>query len=1205
MPSVTQKIRTMALRPWLLGTILASTLAAFPHAANSQAVVVGNGIGALFSTAPRLNIPLGLAIINANPLPTESILHSFQDGSVPNDGLDPWAGLTQALDGNFYGTTPGGGTSGKGTVYKMTPSGQMTTLHAFQDGTVANDGEAPNSLLVQGADGNLYGTTNNFGNPDVAGTVFKITPSGQETILHTFRDGSVPNDGDSPQSVIFGRDGNLYGTTYRGGSAEVGTVFMMTPFGTETILHTFGDGTVADDGVNPWAGLIQGRDGNFYGTTRAGGAADLGTVFKITPTGEMTTLYSFGSIPNDGAYPQSPVVEGPDGCFYGTTTGGGDANLGTVFKVSPTGQEAILHSFMGGIGFGDGSDPFDNFILGSDGNFYGTTGIGGGSLNGGINNSGTLYTITPAGEKTILHWFNDGIVVNDGGGPRGVIQGTDGNLYGVTTVGGNNDYGTVYRLNLSSGATTGIASSVGIASSANPSVWYQPIAFTVTVSGVESNPSPTGYVTATLTDSHGLTLPLGTFPLDIDGSAQIPWAGGAEGYRSGIWTLTVNYSGNSTYLASTGTSTQVIDKAHTMTYIWTDNATPNVGDTINLGAFVAEVDPSTVGPGDNHIVQFYDGTTLLGSSLTMWGWGFASLPVSNLTPGTHSITATFVGGNNRFSSTSDAVTVSVGDTPPSTTATLAGTALTTGVYSSAVQATLTATASTNPVASTYYTVDGRTQQTYTGAPINITASGNHTVTYWSVDSVGVTEPAKAVSFLIDMTAPTTDIGTEGQGGNRGWNVSPVTVTLTASDDLSGIASTRYTINGGPEQVYTSPVVLSQEGMTQFTGWSTDVAGNVEAHHSIDLYIDAVPPVTTARQAVVSGLPTVTLVVTDDASGVVDSTYYTIDEGAQQTYSAPFALPAAGTHTVKYWSVDQAGNIEDTKSTLVTVPVQLALVSVSPAKVLGAGTTTVTITLNGAAPVGGTVVNLTSSVPSAASFAGASVTVPQGATTARVAIASHNVSLSTNVTITAKAGVSHTTHLTVLPITIASMLISPVQVAGTKSATGTVKLTAPALSDTTISIIVDDPAARVVGPVVVPAGATTTTFLVTTTAVSIPTDVNFTAVVGGVAKATSLQIVPPRIGSAVFTPATASRGATVKLTVKLATIAPTGGATISLIYPNSAEFVNPPTSIKVTAGNKTGTAKLTLASSPPTDTYTTFVYATVNGSTLMARLTISP
>ena len=350
-----------------------------------------------------------------------SLLYSFAGGS--GDSADPYHTLIQGRDGYFYGTTLAGGTSNVGTIFKVTPSGTETVFYSFAS--------IPYSGLVQGSDGNIYGTTAT-GGASGRGTVFKITPSGTETVLYSFPAGSS----DPYTGLIQGSDGNFYGTTGAGGTSDDGTVFKITPSGTETVLHAFAKS--GSDGEIPYAGLIQGSDGNLYGTTYNGGASGLGTVFKVTPSGTETVLYSFAG-GSDGDHPYGGVIQGSDGNFYGTTYQGGTSGFGTVFKVTPSGTETVLYTFAGGSS--DGAYPEAGLIQGSDGNFYGNT------LQGGASGLGIVFKLAPSGTETVLHSFAGGS--SDGANPSAnLVQGSDGNLYGSTGAGGTSSNGTFFKVTL-------------------------------------------------------------------------------------------------------------------------------------------------------------------------------------------------------------------------------------------------------------------------------------------------------------------------------------------------------------------------------------------------------------------------------------------------------------------------------------------------------------------------------------------------------------------------------------------------------------------------------------------------------------------------------------------------------------------------------------------------------------------------------------
>jgi uncharacterized repeat protein (TIGR03803 family) len=322
-----------------------------------------------------------------------TILHAFGIGA---DGIGPNAALVQATDGNFYGTTVSGGASNSGTVFKMTVAGAVTVLHDFTSGT--SDGSYPNASLIQGTDGNFYGTTYYGGGVSTCpncGTVFKMTPTGVVTILYAFGTGGTTDGANPDASLIQAADGNFYGTTAYGGALSDGTVFRMTPAGTLTVLHSFTGGT---DGAHPSAALIQATSGNFYGTT-FGQNGPQSTVFVMTPTGSVTGLHDFTG-GTDGAPPTS-LIQAADGNFYGTTAtagayGDGTFGDGTVFKMTAAGTVTVLHVFTA---LTDGGGLNAALIQATDGNFYGMT------QEGGASNVGTVFSMTPAGAFTVRHVF--------------------------------------------------------------------------------------------------------------------------------------------------------------------------------------------------------------------------------------------------------------------------------------------------------------------------------------------------------------------------------------------------------------------------------------------------------------------------------------------------------------------------------------------------------------------------------------------------------------------------------------------------------------------------------------------------------------------------------------------------------------------------------------------------------------------------------
>jgi len=387
----------------------------------------------------------------ASPAQTFTTLHSF-DGK---DGREDEAALVQATDGKLYGTTAFGGANDFGTVFRISPSGTLARLYSFCRVGACPDGAFPAAPLVQANNGDFYGTTAG-GGVTQQGEVFRITSSGTLTTLYSFCSQSGCTDGSEPSAgLVQATNGDFYGTTRFGGlpnqsciGASCGTVFEITPSGTLTTLHSFS----FTDGANPQAGLVQATDGNFYGTTFVGGAIDsckngaalvgCGTVFKITPSGTLTTLYSFCSQSGciDGDAPNG-LIQATDGNLYGTTEGGGANGDGTVFKITPAGTLTTLHSFDST----DGANPFTGLIQATDGNFYGTT------VFGGANSSGTVFQITPSGTLTTLYSFCPQGGCTGNIRPTAVTQATNGNFYGATTFGGAYDDGTIFSLSVGLG----------------------------------------------------------------------------------------------------------------------------------------------------------------------------------------------------------------------------------------------------------------------------------------------------------------------------------------------------------------------------------------------------------------------------------------------------------------------------------------------------------------------------------------------------------------------------------------------------------------------------------------------------------------------------------------------------------------------------------------------------------------------------------
>ena len=445
-------------------------------------------------------------VFKMTPAGALTTLVQFTGATGAAQGSAPTGGLAQGTDGNFYGTTSIGGANNLGTAFMMTPAGVLTTLVHFS-GTVAPAlGSLPKGSLVQGADGALYGTTTTGGLGGGFGTVFKVTPAGVLTTIVSFTGSTGSAPASSPNgSLVALADGSFYGTASSGGLNNQGAIFRVSADGIVSILSnctaapivskltTTADGkffgtTIGAGGANGWGtafsltpteaplvlaalpptsgtaaitsrgGFLVAANGELWATTGAGGAGNIGSVFKITPAGALTTVLSFTSTTgtNPGSSPQAALILGADGSHWGTTSGGGSSSAGTIFKVTPAGVQTVVINFNGTTGANLGSNPQSPLTLATDGSYYGTTTTGG--TGGGF---GTICKVTSAGLLTTPVNFTGNSGAAPGSSPQGpMVQAADGNFYGTTASGGVNGLGTVFKMT-PAGAFTSLANFTG------------------------------------------------------------------------------------------------------------------------------------------------------------------------------------------------------------------------------------------------------------------------------------------------------------------------------------------------------------------------------------------------------------------------------------------------------------------------------------------------------------------------------------------------------------------------------------------------------------------------------------------------------------------------------------------------------------------------------------------------------------------------
>lgn len=343
--------------------------------------------------------------------------------------------MAQGRDGNYYGITQ---SPGAGTIYKIDASGNFTLLHTMASDS--SEGASCNGLVL-GTDGNFYGTCYRGGNSGIYGTIFKVTPAGTLTLLHAFNPAVVTTEGCLPLGVPFqASDGNFYGTTQECGSNGLGNAYKITPAGVFTTINQFSPS--ANIGYTLTSTLIQGSDGNLWGTANFGGVNGGGTVFKMSLSGTVTAVYSFtsGIFSTTGSTPYAGLVLGNDGNYYGTTQQGGPNGQGVVFKVTPGGVATVLHNFN--ITADNGGVPQLPMTLGTDGNFYG---VATDCFAGGCSPA-DIFKITSAGVFTDVYNFTD-FGGNDNSEPfMPLLLATTGTFYGTTATAGSSDSGSFYSL---------------------------------------------------------------------------------------------------------------------------------------------------------------------------------------------------------------------------------------------------------------------------------------------------------------------------------------------------------------------------------------------------------------------------------------------------------------------------------------------------------------------------------------------------------------------------------------------------------------------------------------------------------------------------------------------------------------------------------------------------------------------------------------
>jgi uncharacterized repeat protein (TIGR03803 family) len=483
---------------------------------------------------------LSIALLLASALPaltqsaTQTVLHTFCSavaGISCTDGSGPVGDLIQASDGNLYGVTQTGGAHAAGSIFSLTLSGTLATVYSFCSQANCADGQQPAAGVIEGADGNLYGTTR-LGGANNAGVIFRLTRSGVFSTLYSFCSQANCADGQWPHAALLqDSSGNLYGTAQYGGVNSAGTLFQLTPAGNLNVLHAFCSVAGCADGALPAGALLQAANGTAYGTTA--GKGNGGTIFQITPSGTFTTLHVFCTAANcpDGKSPAGRLVQAADGNLYGTTQyGGANSSQGTVFQLTPSGGFNTVYSFCALAACADGANPASGLFAGSDGNLYGTT------ENGGANLDGSLFRVASGGTVTTVYSLCSAANCADGAYVlSGLVQASDGNVYSASLGGGNTQYaGVVFALK----ASPALAAPVMLSTNAAAAHVGKPVTITWSVANAFSQTmkSCEGFVNGSPYQAAG---PQGSMTLTPAAAGTLNLALTCGGVESGFLTLTV------------------------------------------------------------------------------------------------------------------------------------------------------------------------------------------------------------------------------------------------------------------------------------------------------------------------------------------------------------------------------------------------------------------------------------------------------------------------------------------------------------------------------------------------------------------------------------------------------------------------------------------------------------------------------------------
>ena len=1154
----------------------------------------------------------------------ETILHSFAGG----DGQNPSTGLSLAPNGFYYGATMSGGSVGAGCVYKISGDGTTySVVHSFQDGTVSGDGVFPVGNLLIGSNGTVYGETT-YGGAYGDGVIYSISPAGVTTILD-----SLPsyNSSGSYQlgGLAMGSDGLLYGMTPADRGAPCVLFSLATNGSGFATRYVFDGGTAATGPQNPVGSLAPAPNGVFYGVSLSGGSGTNGTIFKLTPVAGSTTfaatiLHSFGdgSVTGDAQGQQNGVTLDSAGDLYGAVDGGGLYGEGCVYELSASGTYSVTPLYA------SGQDLIAQPIVGSDGTVYGVT------SGGGTYNAGAVYSISPINGYSTLYNFQ-GSSTSTGDAPvTQLALDASGNLLG-TAAGGAQSDGVVYKLTMP-----------------------QPPSLTLNPSTVAPLPYPYGLSTVTGTLSLGTSAASNVYA-QLQASSGANGQNGAyvnlgqatvevpQGSTSATFPFTVSTTNNFTVAQTVAITASYTDASgsHTLSANLTINPPPVTLGYLNAPASIPENTTAT----SNTVGLVSSAASAVTVALSSSDPTAAAVPASVVIPA-GSNSATFPITTGTISAPEDVtVTATANGTTVSqvVTVTVPGPALSSialysnylvqGTTSSANSVTLTGPAtigstvtltSSAPnivsVPASVFVPVGLVTEPFTVSVGTVTSEQTVTITgkfNGGVYSTTVTveppglQPIKISSSLMYGSTTTT---------TNTVSISPAlststTVTLTSSNPAvasvpasviipAGTTSQTFSINTQPlssnqlvtitaaalgttrsQQIVVEPIQLSafQLAQASITTPGT-LAGN-----------------TVSIPAAVNTDTTVALSCYPQYGAVSVPATVVIPAGS---LTATFSISATPSDSWTNVSISASLNGSTISQNLNVYPPPYAIlyyVTLNPGTATGGTTTTGNQAVLDTTATTATTVTLKSSNPSVATVP-ATIVVPAGATSQSFSIVTQPVTTSQTVFITAASGgVSSSAVLTINPLTLSGLTLAQSSVTGIATITGnTVTIPTAIGGSTTVTLASSNTAAATVpASVVIPAGATSATFSITTASVAAAQTATITASLNGSSRTATLTVNPPppaTLSAITLSPSTTLGGTTTTANTVTLSSAATSNTTIALSS-SSPAIASVPASVTIPAGATSQTFSIVTASVSADQSAT--ISATSNGTTVTAPLAV--